>query len=218
MKKLILFACMIVVSLTVAAQGNWEIPGDSKNNQPEKSEKQKTNEKKSPAIDAKYLEGAVPEVDGRVVWERDIKVAGKTATQLYDVLLAYCQEFVKTPQQTELSKIVAVNPTDKQLSLRLQEWLVFSSKFLSLDRTKFRYSLLISCKDGMCNVKIAGISYLYEEDRPGSMRVTAENWITDKNSLNKRKDGLQRGVKKFRMKTIDRVEEILQGIEDVLRK
>ena len=43
--------------------------------------------------------------------------------------------------------------------------------------------------------------------------------ISDENALNKKKDGFQKGgVKKFRMKTIDRKDEIFRNIANALKQ
>ena len=75
MKKIIL-AILLALPLTMAAQDNsWE-----------RIEQEPTTKENR---DAKYLvPNAVPEVDGIVCWETTIQAPGKTASQIYDILLA----------------------------------------------------------------------------------------------------------------------------------
>ena len=62
------------------------------------------------------------------------------------------------------------------------------------------------------------MSYVYEADRAGGGQFPAEDMISDENALNKKKDGFQKGgVKKFRMKTIDRKDEIFRNIANALK-
>ena len=49
------------------------------------------------------------------------------------------------------------------------------------------------------------------------MNVTAEEWITDEEALNKKKTGLNRMSAKFRIKTIDRKDNIFDTISNALR-
>jgi hypothetical protein len=83
MKKLIAIAFALVPCLCMA-QGDWEKP--VKQNQ----EAKKALFSKNPANeDPKYLEGAVPTVDGKVVFTLDKDVPGKDAQQIYDIVHRY---------------------------------------------------------------------------------------------------------------------------------
>ena len=60
------------------------------------------------------------------------------------------------------------------------------------------------------------ISYYYQEDMEGKNGVTykAEEWITDKEAINKAGTKLYPRSGKFRRKTIDRMEQIFEGAMD----
>ena len=61
------------------------------------------------------------------------------------------------------------------------------------------YQLTATCETGKCLLEI-------EKDTlrlSGKRKVTAEEWITDQNALNKDKSKLVRGLSKFRIKTVD---------------
>ena len=75
MKKIFL-AMLLAMPLTIAAQDNtWE-----------RIEQEPTTKENR---DAKYLvDNAVPVVDGVVCWEKTIEAPGKTAAQIYDIILA----------------------------------------------------------------------------------------------------------------------------------
>ena len=96
-----------------------------------------------------------------------------------------------------------------------EEWLVFKDKALILDRTKFKYYLIIQCEDGKADVKLTRIVYTYDEERGGG-KILAEEWITDEYGLNSRQDNLAKLSGKFRRKTIDRKDELFQALNEVV--
>ncbi len=224
MKKIVAILSLAFFCLTLNAQvtNNYQKPDDSYTLDSDgKIVKKKKalfeRNKKKKDIDPKYLAGGVPEENGRVYFERTINVPGKSAKEIYDTTLRFLMGFVKSEGMLENSNVSVVNPDTKEIGARVQEWLVFENHALSLDRTKFYYQLIVNCSDEKCNVRMRGLSYLYEEDRGGKLQP-AEDIITDEQSLNKAKDGFQKGgVRKFRMKTIDRAEEVFLKIEAALK-
>ena len=77
MKKLF-FTLLMLVPMALWAQDNtWERPEVD-----EQAEAAKAKENP----DAKYLKGAVPEVNGKVVFTKHINAPGKSAAQIYDIL------------------------------------------------------------------------------------------------------------------------------------
>ena len=82
MKKL-LIAMMLTMPLAIAAQDNtWE-------------------QVQVNSQDQKYLAGAVPEVDGHVVFTKTINAPGKSAKQIYELLRKDLQVMTKEPNQIE---------------------------------------------------------------------------------------------------------------------
>ncbi|MBQ9356320.1 MAG: DUF4468 domain-containing protein [Prevotella sp.] len=184
-----IIAALLLMPVTAFAQDNtWEMP-------------EPTQQQGNP--DAKYLEGAVPEVDGRVVFQTTIEAPGKSARQLYDILLPILQQQCREAGQFEQSRIVIQDTTTMQLVASYQEWLVFKNQPLSLDRTRLMYHIIVDCADGQASIQMTRIYYLYDEERqPQTYR--AEEWITDRYGLNRSKTKLARISGKFRRKTIDR--------------
>jgi len=199
MKK-ILIALFALLPLTMTAQDNtWE---------------QVTINNDNP--EAKYLAGAVPEVDGKVVFETNIKAPGKSQKQIHDILLDFLTKMTKEPGQFEQSRIVRAEDDD-QVVASYQEWLVFKNKPLNLDRTRLFYHIIADCKDGEANIKMTRIYYLYDEERD-AQNFKAEEWITDRYGLNKKQTKLARVSGKFRRKTIDRKDYIFKKFEVLLTK
>jgi colicin import membrane protein len=205
MKK-ILITLLMAMPLMAAAQDNtWE--------RVEIASAQSTNP------DAKYLaEGAVPEVDGKVCWQKVIDAPGKSAQQIYDILLAQLNKMVKEENQMmERSKVAIQNQANHQLGATFHEWLVFKSTALNLDRTVMNFQLIVNCSDGKADVQMTRISYDYELERDPT-HYAAEEWITDKYAVNKKRTKLLKLSAKFRRKTIDRKDYIFNKFTTLLNE
>lgn len=209
--KLIFTLISCLLPLSAMAQSVWEKPVSE-----EEMKKQEAgrDEQEELGEDAKYMAGAVPEVDGKVQWTLDVDVPGKTADQIYDTVLKCFTDLTKTENQLDGSQVTLVNKKDRIVVAAIREWLVFTDKFFMLDRTKFHYTLIAYCKDNHLTVTMDRISYRYEEDRTrdGGYVYKAEEWISDENALNRKKTKLLPGSAKFRRKTIDRKDYLFDVI------
>lgn len=175
----------------------------------EETEKKKADDKNNEI----YLAaGAVTEVDGKVQWTCDINVPGKNAQQIYDEMLRIMSKLTKEENQLERSKVALVNEQEHKIASTMQEWLVFTSTFLSLDRAKMSYILNADCEDGHVKLTMERISYVYGEGKDTNY-YKAEEWITDKNAVNKKHTRLLPMSGKFRKKTIDRKNELFKTIK-----
>lgn len=164
-------------------------------------------------IDPKYMAGAVPEVDGSVVFQKDYQIQGKTKAQLYQALKTYAQSLLKGENQLPQCRIVADDEANGLLSVNMEEWLYFKRTALVTNKTRFYYQLLFQVHDNGFSVLLRNINYLYEEDRDpnGGIHYEAENWITDKYALVKNGTKLSRLSGKFRTFTIDRKDELFEN-------
>ena len=175
----------------------------------EETEKKKADDKNNEI----YLAaGAVTEVDGKVQWTCDINVPGKNAQQIYDEMLRIMSKLTKEENQLGRSKVALVNEQEHKIASTMQEWLVFTSTFLSLDRAKMSYILNADCEDGHLKLTMERISYVYGEGKDTNY-YKAEEWITDKNAVNKKHTRLLPMSGKFRKKTIDRKNELFKTIK-----
>ena len=200
MKRLIIALLTLLPMAAIAQDNTWEKTETTGNANP----------------DAKYLAGAVPEVDGRVVFSTTIKAPGKTGKQIYDLLLADMEKMTKEANQLEQTRIAIEDKEKLQIVGNFQEWLVFKNKPLVLDRTRFIYNLVCNCADGEAEVKVIRLYYLYDEERTPTT-YKAEEWITDKYGLNRKQTKLARVSGKFRRKTIDRVDYIFNRFTKLLQ-
>jgi colicin import membrane protein len=204
MKKLLIVIFMLMPMLATAQDNTWE------------RIEQEPVEKENP--DAKYLvKGIVPEVDGKVCFETNIKAPGKSADEIYRILLQQMEKMVKEPNQIANSIVAVKDSVNHELGAVFHEWLVFKSVALSLDRTQMNFQLLVSCKDGEANVRMTRITYDYDTART-PQHYSAEEWITDKYAVNKKGTKLYPISGKFRRKTIDRKDFIFNKFESLLNE
>jgi hypothetical protein len=172
--------------------------------------------------DPKYLLGAVPEIEGIVTFQKNFSVTDKSEQQIYDVMLAYINNSIIGnaihDKSLPYTRIISNERENGSIVARIEEYMTFSKKFLSLDRTRFRYLLSATVKGQKVSLVLTQISYYYNEDMDGRNGVLykAEEWITDKEAVNKSGTKLYPRSGKFRRFTVDRVQEIFEGFMDAL--
>lgn len=162
----------------------------------------------------KYLKGAVPQDDnGLVVFSQKFAIEGKSQTEIYNVLKPWAASIAQDAIHDLRTRIIDEKEAEGLVIYRIEEWLVFKRHFLILDRTRMRYQLCVKCDNGMAEITISQISYYYEEDDHGENGnlYKAEEWITDKEALNKKGTKMYKYSRKFRIKTIDRVQELFES-------
>ena len=195
MKKSILFAALLCLPLCLMAHKDDKNP--------------------------KYLLGAVPEVDGIVTFQKNFSVTDKNEQQIYEILLAYINNSLIGnaihDKYQPYTRIISEEKGEGNIVARIEEYMTFKRiPVISLDRTRFRYLLSATVKGQKVNLTLTQISYYYNEDMDGKNGVPykAEEWITDKEAVNKKGTKLYPRSGKFRRKTVDRVEEIFEGFMD----
>lgn len=169
--------------------------------------------------DSKYLRGAVPMIDGRVTFSSIISAPTLTKTELYDILLNWANGYFKPDPKDNgklTPRIVLRNADEGQIVGYGEQYMVFTSSFMALDRTRIMYHLIINCFDGKASMDLTRIHYLYDENRDGGMRYDAETWIDDKTAVNKKNTKLQPICGKFRRKTIDLKDEVFKSAQNAV--
>lgn len=160
-------------------------------------------EKKYNHDDSYYLAGAVPIEDGKVVFNKEFSIPGMNQQEIYNRIQDWMNQHFKNNQNN--SRVVFTNPEKGQIVGIGEEWIVFQSSALSLDRTLIKYQLTATCQPEKCVLDIEKIRFEYRE---GEEKYTAEEWIADKYALNKAKTKLVRGLAKWRKKTVDFADEL----------
>ncbi|MEE1287849.1 MAG: DUF4468 domain-containing protein [Bacteroidaceae bacterium] len=174
----------------------------------------------------KYLKGAVPVENGIVTFSKTFCVPGQTDAQLYENMLFYVKDnLVVKGIEDAWTRMLSEGKEDGVIAARVEEWMVFSKKFLSLDQTRFRYQINVTTGQGAVKITLTQVSYLYgeewHENKPTGMGgeiYRAEEWITDEHALNKKGTKVLSGSGKFRRKTIDRVNEIFENAMDMFEE
>ena len=169
--------------------------------------------------DSKYLLGAVPVgEDGLVHFTTSLKAPALTQLELYNVMKDWANNYFKPKEADKglFNPRVLFHEEDKGTIVNSgEEYLVFNNSFISLDRTRFYYHLIIQCKDGECDLDMTNIRYLYNNGREDE-KYTAEEWITDKYAVRKSGKKLVPISSKFRRRTIDAKDELFKSAQNAL--
>ena len=203
MKRLLLMITMCL-PLMLMAQNAWEAPENE------------SGEKVNP--DEKYLAGAVPVVDGRVMFETTIDAPGKSAKEIYTLVLDYLTALSKEEGQFEQSGIKATDEEAGNIVAQYQETLIFKSTALVYDHTFFAYTIMANCYDGKLDVKMTRIYYIYPPEGDQPQKLVAEDTITDDYALAKKGKKLSRVYGRFRRKTVDRKDYIFNKLQALVTK
>ena len=171
--------------------------------------------------DPKYLAGAIQlNADGKVEFVLDTQANGKSADEIYNIVFQYMSKLIKNEQNIN-SRIPLVNRNNKNeqiIACIMDEWFVFNQSFISLDRSETKYQLVATISDNHLHLSMTRIVFNYEEGRSTGFKEPAENVITDKYALTKKKNDLAKIYGKFRRGTIDRKDQIFNNLTKLVRK
>ena len=171
--------------------------------------------------DPKYLAGAIQlNADGKVEFVLDTQASGKSADEIYNIVFQYMSKLIKNEQNIN-SRIALVNRNNKNeqiIACIMDEWFVFNQSFISLDRSETKYQLVATISDNNLHLSMTRIVFNYEEGRSTGFKEPAENVITDKYALTKKKNDLAKIYGKFRRGTIDRKDQIFNDLTKLVRK
>ena len=212
MKK-ILFALMVAaVPMMMQAQGLF-------NSKPVKGQN---------ADQSVYAaKGAIPEEGGKVVFKDVILAQGKTKDDIFTQLKQWVS-FRFEPNSTlgdykepnffknlEFSRVKVANQQEGTIECQGAEELIFSIKPLAKNYTQAFYLLDLKVSDGKVEFCFNTLAFNVDQGDGQFTRVSAEEWITDAECLNK-KGELRRIPGKFRIKTIDLVNELKKEIAEAI--
>lgn len=171
--------------------------------------------------DPKYLAGAIQlNAEGKVEFVLNTQASGKSADEIYNIVFQYMSKLIKNEQNIN-SRIALVNRNNKNeqiIACIMDEWFVFNQSFISLDRTETKYQLVATISDNHLHLSMTRIVFNYEEGRSTGFKEPAENVITDKYALTKKKNDLAKIYGKFRRGTIDRKDQIFNDLTKLVRK
>ena len=165
-------------------------------------------------VDMKYLAGAITYNDENKI---EFTLDTDANKQIYDIVLKYMSELTQNDQNIA-SRVALVNDAEHVIANTMDEWLVFSQSFISLDRTEFKYQLVARISDNHLNLSLGRIIYNYEEGRSTGFKEPAEEVISDKIALNKKQNDLAKIFGKFRRCTIDRKDQIFAELAALVKQ
>lgn len=152
----------------------------------------------------KYLAGAVPEVDGRVVFAELIHLPNASKAAIFE----QAEKWIENRYNSKVSRVLYKDLEAGMLVAFGSDTLVFKESFLSLDRAIMTYQLKLQVKDGECGIELEKVNYAYGQ----SEKFTAEEMISDKVALNKSKTKVIKGLQKWRYKTVDHVDALFNSL------
>ncbi len=158
-----------------------------------------------------YMQGAVPMVDGKVVFEKKLPTHGLSAEQLWKTLTTWVEQRMARNENT--SRVAYSNVDKGMIAAMGEEYLIFQSNALSLDRAMMKYLLTINVQENDCRMTVSRITYDYED-----AHLMAEQQITDSAALYKHGTKLRRRLRKFRVHTIDLANSLFDEAEVALNK
>ena len=162
--------------------------------------------------DIRYMAGAVPEVNGKVVLTRTVEVpAGLTQQEVMNRVDAWLVRCTKDERMHYNQRLPKAADNELQHSYSME--LTFSKSFLAHDFAELAYVLAVRYEGGQLIMEMSHINYKYNENSKLN-KYTAEEMIVDKYALNKKKTKLIFGFKKFRMKTIDLLDELQTSLQN----
>lgn len=170
--------------------------------------------KKSSVVEPQYQTGTVPVVNGKVTFEERITADGLTAQEIEEKIGNWIKRRFVEPTVISAKRYESEQPGT--IILKGEEYIVFRNTFLVLNRARIYYYLTITAEEGNCTFNMSRITYWYDdEDEKGGIHMKAENWITDDMAFNK-KGKLKKFEGKFRRKTIDLKNQLVEEIKNEL--
>lgn len=199
-----LFAA-ILLAVTSITTVNAQITGPAK---------EEVANAEAPKYAPKYLKGGVPEVNGKVVLSRDFDMPeGFDREATIEKISNWLVRCSKDDRMTQFSRLETQLPMTAQTFI--VQKLVFSRSFISLDQCDLQYVLTVSVVEKGIHMEMSKITYKYNEnDKQNTYK--AEEMITDKVALRKNGLSIYPGYKKFRMKTIDLLDEYQTSLKNAL--
>ncbi len=160
----------------------------------------------------KYMAGAVPEVDGKVVFTRELNVSGFSGEQIYNALLDWSHKTFAANS----SRILYTDAQKGVIAAQGEEVMIIKIGLFP-GKVKAMYMLTINSSDGKCTLTTSRIRYKNNpSSKDGEEIIAAEEYITDKYALNKTKTKIFRGTGDYRSKTIDIVDRIASEAQNAV--
>lgn len=216
MKKLIIAICALALPAVMSAQSEGLFA------------RKKINSAKADQS-AYAKKGIIPMVNGKVEYGYSIAAPGKSKEEIFQNLSQWAS-FRYEPNTTqgvytdanffkniEYSRVKSADKASGEILCDGAEELIFSLKPLAKNYTQAFYVLKLKATDGKVEFRLCSLSFNVDMGEGQFSRQSAEELITDEEALNK-KGELRRFNGKFRIKTIDLVDELTKEIGLAINK
>lgn len=175
-----------------------------------------TNENALDYSDKRYLTGAIPMEDGKVVFNKQLDITG--------IPVGTAMELVKQWVKGSLAddgfngKVHNIDDNAGCLAINVDGDLTFKSTAFQLDKATIILIMDIKFTDNRCLLTFKNIRYLYAINPNNAKRdlIVAEKWITDKEALNKAGTKMYATNGKFRIRTIQLVDYLTESLRKSL--
>ena len=84
--------------------------------------------------DSRYLVGAVPLIEGKVIFSKEFNIPGMSQEEIFNRMMKWMKERLHENKNPE-SRVVYSDEEKGSIAGIGEEWIVFKSTALSLDRT-----------------------------------------------------------------------------------
>lgn len=171
-------------------------------------------------------QGAVPEKDGEVCFEKDIEVVARSKAQIMQSLQSWASyRYMANSEQGkwtdpnyfkngDYAQVYELDEQNGVIACQGNEDMVFTNKTLSKDYCVVNYTLRLEVEDQKVHVSVTDIVYTYNfTSSDETQRRTAEEWISDSEALSRDGKEMLRGAARFRVKTIDLANELFDEVE-----
>lgn len=166
--------------------------------------------------DSKYLKGAVPLVDGRVVMTRDVLFTSNSnlsKKKMFALIEEWANKEYTSNEEGIIKRVLVTSAEEGYVACQGDDYLVFKSAALVLDRAKIYYQLIVRAEDNGATLEFKNIKYDYQDYKK---TVSAEEMITDEYALNKQETKLNRYYDKFRTFSIDHIDGVTENLRNFL--
>ena len=123
--------------------------------------------------DEKYLEGAITRKNGKVTFSSEMGTPAMPKEQIYVTIINLANKRFQ-PTEKMNARVLFQNTEEGSIAIGGEEYLVFSTSALALDRTRIYYQMKITCEYGKSNIEMSRIRYWYDEARNGGEKYEAE--------------------------------------------
>ena len=164
---------------------------------------QKKNQGKRP--DSYYLSGAVPERDGKVYFSKQFSLPALSQAEIMEKASAWAKAYIDEIQGGS----AILSQDEAAIKAMNHEIIVFSESNFQRDNGGIHYVMEVKAEDQALTLEIHNINFTY----PDRGRFTAEEWISDKEALNKDRTKMYPGTAKWRRGTVDFFDELAGDLQ-----